>query len=214
MIKSSVEFNKNEYHDTIIQLKHATSAELATANPVLQKAEMAVETDTNKFKFGDGEKAYNDLPYSGNGASPVGFKYGEYALSAHQTTNLGSGQKILFNQILNGSLPAPNNGVITLPAGKTYKIHFMPYLVFSNQYDDVSFQLYNVTDGNYFGMVSTSIAVTWNEDAQSQQNTIISYITTTKDTNIEVRMLNVFRSSLSLVNNVGTRLFIEEYAGY
>lgn len=47
----------------IIQ-RHDTAANWSTINPVLALGEMGVETDTNKFKFGDGITSYNNLPYA------------------------------------------------------------------------------------------------------------------------------------------------------
>ena len=49
---------------TKIVLKNDTAANLKAKNPVLLKGEMCVEIDTNKFKFGDGITAYNNLPYA------------------------------------------------------------------------------------------------------------------------------------------------------
>ena len=49
---------------TIIQ-KHGLASAWTRVNPVLEKGQMGVETDTNKFKFGDGTTAWNDLPYAG-----------------------------------------------------------------------------------------------------------------------------------------------------
>ena len=49
---------------TKIVLKNDTAANLKAKNPVLLKGEMCIEIDTNKFKFGDGITAYNDLPYA------------------------------------------------------------------------------------------------------------------------------------------------------
>ena len=46
-----------------IQLKRATAAQWTAANPVLYSGEIGLETDTNKFKIGDGTTAYNSLPY-------------------------------------------------------------------------------------------------------------------------------------------------------
>ena len=53
----------------IIQ-RHDTSANWTSVNPVLAAGEMGVETDTNKFKFGDGVTAWADLAYAaGEGGS-------------------------------------------------------------------------------------------------------------------------------------------------
>lgn len=52
----------------LIQLRRDTSANWTSSNPTLAQGEMGLETDTNKFKFGDGITAWNSLPYfkSGN----------------------------------------------------------------------------------------------------------------------------------------------------
>lgn len=46
-----------------IQLKHDTSTNWTTYNPVLLAGEVGIETDTNKMKIGDGTTAYNSLDY-------------------------------------------------------------------------------------------------------------------------------------------------------
>ncbi|MFZ9804569.1 MAG: hypothetical protein ACO3DA_08140, partial [Ilumatobacteraceae bacterium] len=46
-----------------IQLKRATAASWSSNNPVLYSGEIGYETDTNKFKIGDGSTAYNSLSY-------------------------------------------------------------------------------------------------------------------------------------------------------
>jgi hypothetical protein len=48
-----------------IQLRNGTAAQWTTANPVLAAGEMGVETDTRRFKFGNGVGAWNSLPYAG-----------------------------------------------------------------------------------------------------------------------------------------------------
>ena len=48
-----------------IQLRGDTAANWTAENTVLAEREMAVETDTDKFKIGDGVTAWNSLPYGG-----------------------------------------------------------------------------------------------------------------------------------------------------
>lgn len=48
----------------LIQLRRATQAQWATANPVLAGGEVVVETDTRQVKIGNGSTAYNSLPYA------------------------------------------------------------------------------------------------------------------------------------------------------
>lgn len=50
----------------IIQ-RHDTAANWTAVNPVLAAGEMGVETDTNKFKFGDGTTAWSGLAYAAGG---------------------------------------------------------------------------------------------------------------------------------------------------
>lgn len=46
-----------------IQLRHDTSTNWQTQNPVLLEGEVAIETDSNKVKIGNGTDNYNALPY-------------------------------------------------------------------------------------------------------------------------------------------------------
>lgn len=48
-----------------IQNRIDTSANWTTNNPTLLLGELGIETDTNKFKFGDGSTEWSSLPYAG-----------------------------------------------------------------------------------------------------------------------------------------------------
>jgi hypothetical protein len=48
---------------TVIQLRGDTAANWAAANPILADREFVVETDTGKYKIGNGVNNYNALPY-------------------------------------------------------------------------------------------------------------------------------------------------------
>jgi hypothetical protein len=65
-----------------LQHKRGTAAALTAANPVLPVGEIGIETDTNKFKIGDGTTAWNSLSYAPTvSAVADGFVYdcGAYA---------------------------------------------------------------------------------------------------------------------------------------
>lgn len=47
-----------------IQHKRGTSSDIASVNPILLDGEIVFETDTKKFKFGDGSTSWNNLPYA------------------------------------------------------------------------------------------------------------------------------------------------------
>ena len=48
---------------TRIQLRRGTSEALVAVNEVLLAGEIGIETDTGKFKIGDGTTAWNSLKY-------------------------------------------------------------------------------------------------------------------------------------------------------
>ena len=45
------------------QFRKGTATEWSGSNPTLASAELGVETDTNKFKIGNGSSPWNALPY-------------------------------------------------------------------------------------------------------------------------------------------------------
>ena len=51
-----------------IQLLRGTAEALAEANPILLAGELGLETDTGKFKFGDGVTAWTELSYASGGS--------------------------------------------------------------------------------------------------------------------------------------------------
>ena len=48
-----------------IQLRNDTAANWTSVNPVLALGELGLETDTDKFKVGDGTATWSALPYGG-----------------------------------------------------------------------------------------------------------------------------------------------------
>jgi len=65
---------------TSIRFRRGTAAQWASANPVLSAGEMGLETDTRKFKFGNGSLQWNSISYaSAVGAKGEGFLISETA---------------------------------------------------------------------------------------------------------------------------------------
>jgi hypothetical protein len=56
---------------TRIQLRRGPAAEWESENTLLAEGEIGVETDTGKFKIGNGSDPWNDLPYGGAGGIEV-----------------------------------------------------------------------------------------------------------------------------------------------
>ena len=48
-----------------IQFRRGTAVDLATVDEVLHAGEICVETDTGKYKIGNGSTNWNGLPYAG-----------------------------------------------------------------------------------------------------------------------------------------------------
>lgn len=48
-----------------LQFRRGTAAEWTSANPTLASGEMGIETDTSRFKVGNGSTAWNSLSYGG-----------------------------------------------------------------------------------------------------------------------------------------------------
>lgn len=59
-----------------IQFRRDTAANWTSANPTLYSGEMGFETDTKKFKIGDGTTAWTSLAYisTGSTSSSGGFE--------------------------------------------------------------------------------------------------------------------------------------------
>jgi len=49
----------------IIQLRRDTAENWATNNPILASGELGIETDTEKFKLGNGTNPWSELQYGG-----------------------------------------------------------------------------------------------------------------------------------------------------
>lgn len=88
---------------TKIQLRRDTAANWSTNNPTPSAGEPCFETDTGKFKIGDGVTTYNNLPYQGDsGSTPTNM----VTLDTDQTI---TGEKVFlrpntFNKGLNVAL--------------------------------------------------------------------------------------------------------------
>ena len=54
----------------VIQHRGGTTSALQQMNPLLERREIVVETDTGKLKVGDGVHNWKDLPYSGASSLP------------------------------------------------------------------------------------------------------------------------------------------------
>lgn len=93
---------------TTIRLRRGTAAQWSSANPVLAAGEMGIETDTRKFKFGNGTTQWNSIPYASAGGStgggffvsetePVGPNIGDVWYCTSDTGDLGGRSFIRYD---------------------------------------------------------------------------------------------------------------------
>ena len=61
---------------TLIQNRRDIAANWTSVNPILASGELGVETDTNKFKIGDGVTAWSSLAYQGGSSDAHGIPVG------------------------------------------------------------------------------------------------------------------------------------------
>lgn len=74
-----------------IQQRRDTAAHWTAGNPTLSQGEVGLETDTGKFKFGDGTTAWTGLGYSASGGGVTSFqtRTGVVTLSKSDVTGTG-----------------------------------------------------------------------------------------------------------------------------
>lgn len=104
---------------TRILLRNDVATAWTTANPVLMKGEIGIETDTNKFKIGDGTNTWSALSYVGTQVKVTGT--GEVitgaSVSADGTLTLTKGKLYLDDVYLEAPLTyTANIGVKTVPS--------------------------------------------------------------------------------------------------
>lgn len=56
----------------VLQLRRGTASQWSTTNPILAEGEIGSETDTGKFKVGNGTSAWNSLSYAVGAAGATG----------------------------------------------------------------------------------------------------------------------------------------------
>ena len=93
---------------TVIRLRSGTAAQWASVNPILAAGEMGVESDTRKFKFGNGTAQWNSIAYASSGGAggggffvaetaPVGANIGDIWYCTADTGELGGKSFIRYD---------------------------------------------------------------------------------------------------------------------
>ena len=93
-----------------IQVRRGTSSEWTTANPVLAAGEMGVETNTNKFKFGNGTDTWSALSYAAADSATIG----ELSQDAiNQALSVGAGLTKTYDDNANTIVVTVNTDVVS-----------------------------------------------------------------------------------------------------
>lgn len=95
-----------------MQQRRGTANQWSSGNPVLRDGELGFETDTYRFKLGDGTTAWNSLPYSYAKPIVVEVTSGPFALTSLHLSgntlllvNSGSGVVINVDESISGDFP-------------------------------------------------------------------------------------------------------------
>ena len=114
------------YH---IELRNGTAAQWTSTNPILAQGEIGLESDTGKFKFGDGVTAWTGLSYaasSGPAVSTISQSYGD---GSDGNITISSGTTTLTRDMYYNNLTLSGTGVLN-PNG--YRIFVLNNLDISN----------------------------------------------------------------------------------
>jgi hypothetical protein len=84
-----------------IQLRNGTASQWTSANPVLSGGELGAETDTNRFKIGNGSTAWNSLGYSLGVSSKGAYAGGTQYYVNDIVSSSGSSYICILNSIGN-----------------------------------------------------------------------------------------------------------------
>lgn len=164
-------------------------------------------------KFGDGSTTWNSLAYADTSAGS--FRYGLYTLSANQTSNISVGNHVEWNTA-EGSLgglstgSGQENGIITLPAGKTYKITCVCRGAFSGS-GSIVYQVYDNTNSTFLGLAGMETSTDLATHASPRAD-MISIVTPETEIDIEFRFVSV--SVPNSIYSAYSWALIEEYGGY
>jgi len=100
---------------TQIQFRRDTAANWVSTNPTLSAGELGYETDTAKFKIGDGSTAWNSQAYANPGIyrSTPTFSTNAYTLVASDAGNI----LLASNSSTAATLSVPTNASVAFPIG-------------------------------------------------------------------------------------------------
>lgn len=97
---------------TLIQWRQGTAAQWTAANPILASSEPARETDSGKWKLGDGATVWASLPYQASATNPITSARKAADTTVNNTVTLAADPEL--------SLPVVAGGVYQMEAFLIY----------------------------------------------------------------------------------------------
>jgi hypothetical protein len=143
-----------------------TAAAVAAWNGIPKSRQFVVETDTGKFKLGDGATNYNDLPYAGNGAaSEITYDNSTSGLAAidvqaaidevaaKSTTGAWTTVKKGTDQSRNSTTTLADDSTLKMPLAAGTRYHIRAVLMFQVANGTMDFKV----SPAYSGTINTTI---------------------------------------------------------
>ena len=126
-----------------IQFRRGTAANWTSANPILLAGEIGFETDTTKFKLGDGVTAWSSLSYVTAGDVPTSLYVANSILAANASNTpmaLTIAEQTMLGRITGGNIAALSVGQIQTLLG----LGSMAYAVTSDYVAKALFTAYTI----------------------------------------------------------------------
>ena len=132
---------------TKIQVRRGTASQWTTSDPTLSEGEVGFETDTNKFKIGDGSTAWTALDYAGGSDDPV--MLSDSVIAENYEIPAGA------NALSVGPVEVDTGVEVTVPTGSVWEISPWDAALSINDLSDVN------TSGVSEGEVLTYSSGSW-----------------------------------------------------
>lgn len=105
------------YH---VQWRNGTASSWTSTNPVLAIAEVGVETDTGKFKIGDGTTAWTGLAYQGSTGPTQTNPYKSFGDGSDGNVTISSGTTTLSRDMYYNNLTMSGTGILVTNGYKVF----------------------------------------------------------------------------------------------
>lgn len=105
------------YH---IQIRNGTASSWTSTNPILSSNEPGIETDTGRFKIGDGSTAWNSLGYSETQGGTQTIPYRSYGDGSDGNVTISSGTTTLTRDMFYNNLTLSGTGILNTAGYKIF----------------------------------------------------------------------------------------------